>query len=1046
MGDGDCVAGNYCDGLGQCAAKKPNGGSCNVANECQSDNCVDDFCCNTGCTNACDRCDQTGSEGLCSFATQGSSGVPSCAPYLCNGAIATCPNSCNFDSDCSSGNFCDTGSCSLKKANGQLCDGNNECGSGICTDGYCCDEACINQCDACNITGSEGSCTVAAAASAGSPSCAPYVCTGASNSCPSTCSGDSDCSAGNYCNASSQCVALLPNGANCSATNQCASSLCVDDYCCDNSCVNACDRCDIFGSEGSCSAVAQGSGGDPACTPFLCNGVLATCPTTCTVESDCATGNYCNGGGSCTAKLVDGADCNSNSECQSDHCIDGYCCDTACGASCDACDIAGSEGTCGFVATGAAGDPSCAPYLCDGTQAACPNSCMADSECVSTSFCNGTTCDGKKPNGQMCTLANECDSDNCVDGFCCNTGCTGACDACNLSGIEGVCSARPQGSTGDPACTPYFCNGVLSTCPLTCGADGDCTAGNYCDGDNCVAKQIDGSVCGANNECQSDNCVDGVCCNTSCGGACDACDIGGSVGTCSVVSASNAGDPSCAPYLCDGAAASCPATCSFDADCAAGNYCAGDSCVAKNANGALCNKGNECVSDNCIDGYCCNSGCTNACDACNLSGSEGTCSVLLDGTLGSPSCAPYVCDGAIATCPNSCVIHADCSSGNYCNALNQCVPQKGDGSTCMVGGECESGHCVDGFCCNTACSLGCDACDLTGVEGKCNVSGAGEAGDPSCSPYLCDGVTAACPSTCSGDGDCASTHYCDGTNCQAKQGDGSSCNAANQCQSDNCVDGFCCDTACSDTCDACNISGAEGTCSVNPIGSAGNPSCTPYLCDGMFTTCPSSCGSDGECASGFVCAGSACMLPSPLTNASYETGDYSGWTLTQSTTSGTWANLLGPTTVNDGDLLFDFFSGLNDMQNSFNLPVTFDASDGTRVAAWLVQGLCMGRMYQDVTIPMGATTLDWDMMYHNGWLNGHADLTQYLEISIRDPGTDAIQKSLFKTTNGVDPLIAPMSAYSGVITEFAGQTVRIDVTVQVEQFWFEVGIDNWQIL
>ena len=102
--------------------------------------------------------------------------------------------------------------------------------------------------------------------------------------------------------------------------------------------------------------------------------------------------------------------------------------------------------------------------------------------------------------------------------------------------------------------------------------------------------------------------------------------------------------------------------------------------------------------------------------------SEGTCSVSPDGSSGGPSCTPYLCDGLFTTCPSSCASDADCSIGNYCDSLSQCVGTKANGATCSAGNECASGNCVDGYCCNTVCGASCDACKRSLKGGACGPS------------------------------------------------------------------------------------------------------------------------------------------------------------------------------------------------------------------------------------------------------------------------------------------------------------------------------------
>jgi len=68
-----------------------------------------------------------------------------------------------------------------------------------------------------------------------------------------------------------------------------------------------------------------------------------------------AVGGLCTGVNTFFARVGlfnQGLACSINSECASDFCIDGYCCDNACGDVCKACGILGSEGTCTNVAAG----------------------------------------------------------------------------------------------------------------------------------------------------------------------------------------------------------------------------------------------------------------------------------------------------------------------------------------------------------------------------------------------------------------------------------------------------------------------------------------------------------------------------------------------------------------------------------------------------------------------------------------------------------------------------------------------------------------------
>jgi len=102
-------------------------------------------------------------------------------------------------------------------------------------------------------------------------------------------------------------------------------------------------------------------------------------------------------------------------------------------------------------------------------------------------------------------------------------------------------------------------------------------------------------------------------------------------------------------------------------------------------------------------------------------------------------------------------------------------------------------------------------------------------------------------------------------------------------------------------------------------------------------------------------------------------------------------------------------------------------------------------MFQTVTVGSGVTTLRWDMAYqnHSGGFNAGS---QYLAVNVRDPATDAILATLFKTTQGIDPQQAPMQTYAVDISAFAGQTVRIDVELQGQNFFFDATFDNFKLL
>jgi RHS repeat-associated protein len=71
---------------------------------------------------------------------------------------------------------------------------------------------------------------------------------------------------------------------------------------------------------------------------------------------------------------------------------------------------------------------------------------------------------------------------------------------------------------------------------------------------------------------------------------------------------------------------------------------------------------------------------------------------------------------------------------------------------------------------------------------------------------------------------------------------GLGCTANSQCTTGFCVDGVCCDTACNNNCDACNLPNLVGTCSPMPSGTscrAATGACdVAEVCNGSSVTCP----------------------------------------------------------------------------------------------------------------------------------------------------------------------------------------------------------------
>ena len=639
-------------------------------------------------------------------------------------------------------------------------------------------------------------------------------------------------------------VAERENGAGCTAgtADKCKSKNCVDGVCCAQSateCNGTCKSCNVAGKAGTCNNVPAGLPDE-------------TCP------GDLA----CDANQQCKALL--GHSCSSFMECASGQCTDGVCCNTACTGTCQQCNQIGKLGTCSPVANGIEDPPTC----------------VSDTD---SRFCDGTgTCTvGKRANGKPCTASAQCTSNNCIDGFCCNSTCTSTCYTCGKPGSEGTCSVIPIGQPDRSATTP--CDGPMQ----------------YCDGSGTCAtnKKPNGGLCAGASECGSNFCVDGICCNNACLGTCQACNVTGSEGTC-VNSSTGAQDVN-ATVPCTGP----------------GMFCEAGVCQSgKKANGAVCAAANECGSNFCVDGVCCEGQCNAPCYTCSTSGNGK-------------------CTGIIAGGSDNFPLNA-CMAPNFCTSLRECTTgKKSNGATCAADSECGSNFCVDGVCCESACSgpsnkcktcknatgtctfaaAGTDArmdckgevaacggtCDGQGAcayapQGKsCRTAGCQpDLGQISNAGVVCDGAGncpippnnitdcngfgcytdtnggAQCKTDCSTDPDCAIRRYCevvadggtaDGgktTTCPAQFPLGHACVRGPQCLSMNCAIplggtvGVCCNTDCSH----CGTCDSTGTCIPDPAGTP-SPSCADSASDPM-RKCGGMC--DGHAHCQYPSAGTSC--------------------------------------------------------------------------------------------------------------------------------------------------------------------------------------------
>lgn len=291
--------------------------------------------------------------------------------------------------------------------------------------------------------------------------CSPYkpvFCNGNAEqeapACPTSCNNDTACIEEAHCDmASKTCVMDVEDGGDCSADHECESNHCNRNICCAaGDCCRDETQCFRYNSLPMCADVQSCTGtqkiavckanqcsNEEMSSPAACNGtfvegcglypdvtcrngVRASCATSCRVDSQCKPEAYCrqtSRGGVCERRLKDGDACTTASQCQTNICNHGFCCndsnpDTYCCGSNDDCRMLERN--------------ECVPDLnsCDGRRlvATCNNEhrCRISAQpdpnaCTDRSI----DCGAAYRSRAACPLGCGCTSDlDCSDGHKCN--------------------------------------------------------------------------------------------------------------------------------------------------------------------------------------------------------------------------------------------------------------------------------------------------------------------------------------------------------------------------------------------------------------------------------------------------------------------------------------------------------------------------------------------------------------------------------------------------------------------------------------------------
>lgn len=180
------------------------------------------------------------------------------------------------------------------------------------------------------------------------------------------------------------------------------------------------------------------------------------------------------------------------------------------------------------------------------------------------------------------------------------------------------------------------------------------------------------------------------------------------------------------------------------------------------------------------------------------------------------------------------------------------------GEPCTAALGCESGHCVDGICCESGCDAACET-GMCGSIGACVLAGA---------DTVCRAAAGACDveETCSGSSAaCPNDGFADAsTECRAAAGE---CDAPELCPGDSAAcpsdvllgGGIECRPVAGDCDVAETCSGADVDCPADAFADAGT-ACGTYQCGGDAAACPTSCAGHADCSAGSMCVAGACIV------------------------------------------------------------------------------------------------------------------------------------------------------------------------------------------
>jgi hypothetical protein len=277
-------------------------------------------------------------------------------------------------------------------------------------------------------------------------------------------------------------------------------------------------RCAVMGGEPNdmaCTASHKASDCAPY-KPVYCNGMREQqppqCPTSCKSDAECASGAHCDVFGACVKDSPEGSLCTMDKDCVSRHCSNGVCCKGGdCCLTKDVCVGYGAPAQCTDVSTCTGrrkeavctADHQCASMenadasACNGKLAkdcglyadalcssrvvtpACATSCMVDTQCKPTAFCDVSggkgECKPKREDGEKCTASAQCKT-GCNKGYCCND--SDPASYCCGSNVDCAPLNKSECARNDNTC-----DGIVQT--ATCTSEHRCRVSSAPDTNAC---------------------------------------------------------------------------------------------------------------------------------------------------------------------------------------------------------------------------------------------------------------------------------------------------------------------------------------------------------------------------------------------------------------------------------------------------------------------------------------------------------------------------------------------------------------------------------